>query len=128
MLRTRDHLYVMMDVVKLSQLRVQMFVVSSRQLKDGVHTGLLKQLGILPSNPLNSKKIRLVHPSQKLVMSDARLGLQFLAALRCCRFLKKRLYTLNASSLQLLAVNCSDSFDFVDVRHSSGRDIIILTS
>jgi len=121
MFRARDHLYVMMRVIDLSQLSVQMFGISLRQLQHRAYAGFFEQFGILPSNTLHAKKIGLVHPSQNLVMTDPRLGFQFITAFRRCRFLKKRLYTLNAGCLQLLAVSCSYTFDFVDMRHSSGR-------
>ena len=42
MLRTRDHLDVMMRVVDLRQLGVQMFGVSLCQFQDGVYAGLFK--------------------------------------------------------------------------------------
>jgi len=88
MLRTRDHLDVMMGIVDLRQLGVQMFGVSLCQLQERVHVGLFKQFGILPCNTLDAKKISFVHPSQNLLMTDPRLGFEFLTAFGRCRFPK----------------------------------------
>ena len=55
MLRTRDHLDVMMGIVDLRQLGVQMFGVSLCELQDRVHAGFFKQLGILSCNTLDPK-------------------------------------------------------------------------
>jgi hypothetical protein len=65
MLRTRDHLDVMMFIVDLRQLGVQMFGVSLCELEDRVYVGLFKQFGILPYNTLDPKNYQLVSPIAK---------------------------------------------------------------
>ena len=117
MLRTRNNLYVMMGGIDLHQFGVQMFGIPLRQFQDGIYASLFKQFGVLPANAFYAEKIGLIHPSQKVVMPNARLGFQLFAAFGCSGFLQEPFHALDTRSLQLFAVSCSDAFDFVDVSH-----------
>ena len=96
---------------------MQMFGIPFRQFQDGIYASLCKQFGVLSSNALYAEKIGLIHPSQKVVMTNARLGFQLFATFGRCGFLQEPFYALDTRSFQLFAVHCSDAFDFVDVRH-----------
>ena len=105
----------MLLLVDLGNLGGEVRGVAVAEFLHGVHAGGLEQLGELRADALDAEQVRMVHPREDEVVTDAGGLLDFLAALRGGAFLKQLGDGLNTGGDELLSVDRADTLDVDDL-------------
>ncbi len=110
----------MMLLINLGQFGVKMVSSALREFQDRVHTGSPQQFGVLASDALEAKEVRLVYQSENMMMSDTGFFFEVFTPAGGRPGFKKTFDRCDSDGGKFFSMGRSDAFNFVDVRHGSG--------